>query len=205
MYRTSYIHYTLSPLSFHLCLIFSHLCILDSFFNSWSMLVHYQALLVHVKQAIIETNLKSSTHVPFAICQMCLLSHDAMISHNIEVILLIPFALLSFTWIRLFPWSSNTMTHNFGLLTLWGISSSLTSCWTYRHFSFHNPQVYAINSISCSTLSKLVRPLIMLSFNSLKPTKWLDALSISLFLVIDDNIIKAYKRLINSKILNPMI
>jgi hypothetical protein len=45
----------------------------------------------------------------------------------------------------------------------------------------------------------------VLSFNSPKPTKWLDALLISSFLVIDDNTIKAYKRLINSKILNPMI
>jgi hypothetical protein len=45
----------------------------------------------------------------------------------------------------------------------------------------------------------------MLSFNSQKPTKGLDALSISPFLVIDDNTIKAYKRLINNKILNPMI
>jgi hypothetical protein len=26
-----------------------------------------------------------------------------------------------------------------------GISSSLSSCWTYIHLSFHNPQVYAIN------------------------------------------------------------
>jgi len=44
-----------------------------------------------------------------------------------------------------------------------------------------------------------------LSFNSPKPTKGLDALTISPFLVIDDNTIKAYKRLINNKILNPMI
>jgi hypothetical protein len=65
--------------------------------------------------------------------------------------------------------------------------------------------MYAINSIFCSTLSKLVRPLMVLSFNSPKPTKWLDALTIFPFLVIDDNTIKAYKRLINSKILNPMI
>ena len=55
------------------------------------------------------------------------------------------------------------------------------------------------------TLSKLVRPLMMLSFNSPKPTKGLDALIISLFLVIDDNTIKAYKRLINNKIFNPMV
>ena len=61
--------------------------------------------------------------------------------------------------------------------TLCGISSSLPSCWTYIHFSFHNPQVYAINSISCSTLSKLVKPLMALSFNSAKPTKGLDVLT----------------------------
>jgi hypothetical protein len=65
--------------------------------------------------------------------------------------------------------------------------------------------VYAINIISYSTLSKLVRPLMVLSFNSPKPTKGLDALAIFLFLVIDGNTIKAYKRLINDEILNPMI
>jgi hypothetical protein len=45
-----------------------------------------------------------------------------------------------------------------------------------------------------STLSKWVRPLIMLSYNHPKPTKGLDALAISPFLVIDDNLIKAYKK-----------
>jgi hypothetical protein len=45
----------------------------------------------------------------------------------------------------------------------------------------------------------------MLPFNSPKPTKGLDALSISPFLVIDDNTIKACKRLINNNVLNPMI
>jgi hypothetical protein len=34
----------------------------------------------------------------------------------------------------------------------------------------------------------------MLSLNHPKPTKGFDALSISPFLVIDDNLIKAYKR-----------
>jgi hypothetical protein len=70
--------------------------------QSWSKLVHYPALLVHVKQAIIETNPKPSTHVSFVICQICLLSHDAMISHNIGVISLILFALFYFAWTRLF-------------------------------------------------------------------------------------------------------
>jgi hypothetical protein len=37
--------------------------------------------------------------------------------------------------------------------------------------------VYVINSIFCSTLSKLDRPLMVLSFNSPKPTKGLDALT----------------------------
>jgi hypothetical protein len=68
----------------------------------WSKLVHYPTLLVHVKQAIVETNPKPSTHVLFVICQICLLSHDAMISHNIGAISLIPFALFSFAWTRLF-------------------------------------------------------------------------------------------------------
>jgi hypothetical protein len=62
--------------------------------------------------------------------------------------------------------------------TLCGILSSLSSCWTYIHLSFHNLQVYAINSISCLTLSKLVRLLMVLSFNSPKLTKWLDALTV---------------------------
>jgi hypothetical protein len=65
--------------------------------------------------------------------------------------------------------------------------------------------VYAINLDSYSTLSKLVKPLIVLSFNSPKPNKGLDALIISPSLMIDDNTIKAYKRLTNNKILNPMI
>jgi hypothetical protein len=39
-----------------------------------------------------------------------------------------------------------------------------------------NIHVYAIYLISCSTLSKLVRPLMVLSFNSPKPTRGLDAL-----------------------------
>ena len=45
------------------------------------------------------------------------------------------------------------------------------------YLSIHNPQVYAIDSISYSTLSKLIRPLIVLSFNLPKPTKGLDALT----------------------------
>ena len=51
-----------------------------------------------------------------------------------------------------------------------------------------------------STLSKRVSPLITLSFNHPKPTKGLDALSISPFLLIDDNLIKAYKKILNIKI-----
>jgi hypothetical protein len=89
-------NYEQCPLSFDLCLVCPHLCTLDSFSNPWSRKVHCLTLLVHTKQATIETNSKSSTHVSFAICQICLLSHDAMIFHNIEAISLIPFALLSF-------------------------------------------------------------------------------------------------------------
>jgi hypothetical protein len=84
------------PLSLDLFLVCPHLCTLDSFSNPWSRLLHCPTLLVHAKQATIETNSKSSTHVSFAICQIYLLSHDAMISHNIESISLVPFALLSF-------------------------------------------------------------------------------------------------------------
>jgi hypothetical protein len=76
--------------------------------------------------------------------------------------------------------SHNLPTQQYAILaliwTLRGISSSLPSYWTYIHFSFHNRQVYAINSISCSTLSKRVRPLMVLSFNSPKLTKGLDVL-----------------------------
>ena len=101
-----------------------------------------------------------------------------MIFLNIEAISSTPFALLSSSWTILFPWSFNTAIHNLALIwTLYGISSSLPSCWTYIHFSFHSPQVYAINSIFYSTLRKLVRPLMVLSFNSPKPTKGLDALT----------------------------
>ena len=68
------------------------------------------------------------------------------------------------------------------------------------------PQFTSVcNKLNFQTLSKLIRPLIVLSFNLPKPTKGLDALTISLFLVIDDNTTKAYKRLINIKILNPII
>ena len=120
----------------NLCLVFLHLCILDSFSNPWSKLIHYQTLLVHAKQAIIETNPKSSTHVSFNICQICLLSHDTMIFLNIEAISSTPFALLSFSWTILFPWSSNTTIHNLAFIwTLCGIPSSLLSCWTFDTLS----------------------------------------------------------------------
>jgi hypothetical protein len=95
--------YPICPLSLNVCLVFLHLCILYSFINPWSRLIHYQTLLVHTKQAIIETNPKSSTHALFTICQICLLSHDTMMSHNIEAISSILFALLSCSWTRLFP------------------------------------------------------------------------------------------------------
>jgi hypothetical protein len=126
------------------------------------------------------------SHLPF--CQICLLSHDTVIFHNIEAISLIQFVLLSFSWTILFPWSFNTTIHNLALIwTLCGISSSLSSCWTCIHFSFHDPQVYAINSISYSTFNELVRPLMVLSFNSPKPTKGLDALTIVFVIHLDIN------------------
>jgi hypothetical protein len=100
--------------------------LMHSFFNPWSKLVHYPALLIHAKQATMETNSKSSTHVSFTICQICLFSHDAMISHNIEAILLIPFALLSFAWT--FPWSSNITIYNFSL--------HLNNIWNIIKFVF---------------------------------------------------------------------
>jgi hypothetical protein len=70
------------PLSFDLCLVCPHLCTLDSFSNPWWRLVHCPTLLIHAKQATIETNSKSSTHVLFFIWQISFLSHDAMISHH---------------------------------------------------------------------------------------------------------------------------
>jgi hypothetical protein len=77
-------------------------------------------------------------------------------------------------------------------------------CWTFVYYSLYNIQVYSIYSISCSTLSKLVSHLIVLSFNSPKHSKGIDELTISPFLVIDDNTFKLYKRFIK-KIFNPMI
>ena len=47
--------------------------------------------------------------------------------------------------------------------------------------------------ISCKQVSSLI----VLSINTPKPTRGLDALSISPFLVIDDNPIKAYKKIFN--------
>jgi hypothetical protein len=64
---------------------------------------HYLSLLVHAKQATTETNPCSSNHVSFAICQIYLISHDSMISHNIEAISSILYELLSFVWTRLIP------------------------------------------------------------------------------------------------------
>jgi hypothetical protein len=91
---------------------------------------------------------------------------------------LIPFALLSFAWPRLLPWSGNTTIHNFGLHfnTMWN-TIKLVFLLNFWYILLCNIHVYAIYSISCSTLSKLVRPLMLLSFNSLKPIRGLDALS----------------------------
>src|SRR6185369_16732144 len=59
--------------------------------------------------------------------------------------------------------------------------------------SYIIPQIKYLLIISC----KQVSPLIVLSINTPKPTRGLDALSISPFLVIDDNPIKAYKKIFN--------
>jgi hypothetical protein len=136
------------PLSFDHCLVSPLLCTLDSFSNPWSRKAHYLTLLVHAKQVTIETNSKSSTHVSFDIYQICLLSYDAMISYNIEVISLIPFALLSFAWTILFSWSSNTTIHNFGLHfnTMWN-TIKLAFLLNFWYILLCNIHVYAINSI----------------------------------------------------------
>jgi hypothetical protein len=96
--------------------------------QSWSKLVHYQTLLVHAKQAITETNPKSSTHVSSAICQICLLSHDAMISHNIEVISMHCCLLLELDCLRNLPIQQYTIWPF--VSTLCGIPSRLPTCWT---------------------------------------------------------------------------
>ena len=60
--------------------------------------------------------------------------------------------------------------------------------------SYIIPQIKYLLIISC----KQVSPLIVLSINTPKPTKGLDALSISPFLVIDDKPIKAYTKIFNN-------
>ena len=55
------------------------------------------------------------------------------------------------------------------------------------------PQIKYLLIISCQQVSSLI----VLSINTPKPTRGLDALSISPFLVIDDNPIKAYKKIFN--------
>jgi hypothetical protein len=60
--------------------------------------------------------------------------------------------------------------------------------------SLYTIQVCSSYRISCSTLSKLVSLLNVLSSKSPKLTKGMNALSISPFLVIDDNTFKAYIR-----------
>ena len=138
--------WVISFVFWHLLDIFS---LMHSWFilQPWSKLVHYQSLLVHEKQAIIETNPKSSTHVSFVICQICLLSHDVMISHNIEAISLIPFILLSLFELDCFH---NPLIQQFSLhfnTVAYHEVCLLVEPWTY--LLIHNPQVYAIDSICC--------------------------------------------------------
>jgi hypothetical protein len=157
------------------------------YFFTCAFLIHYSTLINASPLSNFICSCKTSHYRDQSkIINSCLICHLPnmlafswyLISHNTEVILLIPFALFLLLELDCFhdlPIQQHT-TLAF-IQTICGISSSLPSCWTYIHLSFHNPQVYAINSISCSTLSKLVRPLIMLSFNSPKPTKGLDALT----------------------------
>ena len=81
----------------------------------------------------------------------------------------------------------------------------LHCCLVLELDCLHNNTSFWLSLSTCeityylSILSKWVSPLITLSFNHPKPTKGLDALSISPFLVIDDNLIKAYKKILNIK------
>ena len=65
------------------------------------------------------------------------------------------------------------------------------ACNTWAISNFINPWIKYLLIISC----KQVSPLIVLAIYTPKPTRGLDALSISLFFVIDDKPIKAYKRI----------
>ena len=117
-----------------------------------------------------------STHVLFACCQTCLLSHDAMISHNIEAISLILFAyclLLELYCFHNLPTQQYTIWPSFKHYMEYHQVCLLVEPWI--HFSLHNPQVYAITQFSVNT--QLVRSLIVLSLNLTKPTKGLDALT----------------------------
>lgn len=114
------------------------------------ILAWHSTLLVHVKQAIIETKPISSTHVSFVISQTYLLSHDAMISHNIYAISLISLHCC-------LPWSSNTTIHNFDLHlnTMWNtikfacllnlgilVNTQSTSICNILNFLFNTEQTH---------------------------------------------------------------
>jgi hypothetical protein len=64
------------------------------------------------------------------------------------------------------------------------VSLDLTLCWTFVHWSLYTIQVCSSYWISCSTLSKLVRPLNVLLSKSPKLTKGMNALSPSPLTVI---------------------
>ena len=65
---------------------------------------------------------------------------------------------------------------------------------------FFNLRYYCFGTLICIVtypkLIKLISSLIVLSLNHQNPQGSLDALSISLFFVVDENTIKAYKRLV---------
>jgi hypothetical protein len=91
-----------------ICCLLYHLTFLWNFLT-YALLIHffqylvktssYRTLLVHAKRATIGTNMKLLTHVSCVVYQMCLLSHEVMVSHNIETVSLILSMPLSFAWI----------------------------------------------------------------------------------------------------------
>jgi hypothetical protein len=103
------------------------LLVIFSFMHSWFILQH----LINANPLTTSSCSCKASHYKdqFKIINSCLIFHlpnmlaftYVMISHNIEAISLIPFALLSFVWTRLFLWSSNTTIHNFALYfnTIW--------------------------------------------------------------------------------------
>ena len=92
-----------------------------------------------------------------------------------------------YTWI---PCSSIFLSHSslsHTMITNWDIHNCL------QYMSYIISQIKYMLIIS----HKQISPLIVLSINTPKTTRGLDVLSISPFLVIDDNPIKAFKKIFN--------